>query len=161
MWPVWETVSTPWGWQEPRLPPELRPRCPQASASRLWLGKWGMAMSRSVATQRLGISHFLNTGSPTPQASPHELSHSLPTHVTHFPVQNANSKLCSPPSISGQRMDSRLFSVDCSLFSKTLLLCISCQEVGGTRNCGVHLADEETHLRDIEPLALRPPRTWL
>lgn len=69
-----------------------------------------------MATQRLGIpSHKVSLPqhrvSHTPGLGPLALSPFLPTHVTHFPVHDANSKLFLPPSISlGQIMDLRLFS---------------------------------------------------
>lgn len=79
----------------------------RAGAQKVCQGQWPPRDLASPPTR----SHFLSTGSPTPPASAHSLSPFLPTHVTHFPVRDANSKLFMPPSISlGQIMDLRLFS---------------------------------------------------
>lgn len=113
-------MGIPWGRQEPRSPPKFSSRRPpgpspkavvrkvvpgRARAQKACQGQWPPGDLASPPTR----SRFPSTRSPTPPTSTHLLSPFPPTHVTHFPVHDANSELCVPPL---QNMDSRLFSED-------------------------------------------------
>lgn len=89
-------------------------------APRLWLGKWHTAVPgpRKPVTASghpeswhflLQVSFPLRGVSQTPDL-PHSALPLWPTHAIHFPGQNASSEMGWPPSFSGQKMGSRLFS---------------------------------------------------